>query len=162
MKRKYRWNWIQQTQEKLNKISKAEKIVAKVLEENEINYTRNHPIYFPGGLYFVDFFLWHNCLIIEIDGKEHDPVADAVRDEHIKTSTDFRIIRFTNDDVFCRLDKVRSKINEEAPVKFKKPSTKKAKKAMRKAIYLEKKFLRIQREEQQKQMYHLASIARGL
>lgn len=163
--------WLDQTQQRLNKISYAEKCVARILDSRKIHYSRNYPVFGASGkIYFADFYLWHNCLIIEIDGPDHigKEAADAAREADIKKQTDFRVIRFTNDDVFSRPWFVDERIVEEAPVKYVgkmsgKPG-RKERKAMRKQILkdsvAEVRALKYMRIEASRWDSHLSQIAR--
>ena len=151
--------WIQQAQERLNRISKAERIVAKALDRYFIYYTRNHPIQITDGpLFFADFFLWHNCLIVEIDGPEHDAEKDSIRDAEIKGETAFRIVRFKNADVFNNIGPVVEKILEEAPVRY---SPKITRKAIKKQVWRGRQALKIYKKMDRENNNHWAAIVRG-
>src|ERR1051325_10359292 len=61
----------------------------------------------PLGNYVVDFACFENRVIIEVDGGQHNAVADAdaVRTNWLE-SQNFRIIRFWNNDVLANVDGV--------------------------------------------------------
>src|SRR3972149_2245970 len=68
------------------------------------------------GTYIVDFFCAKSKLVIEIDGDTHfDPVQakyDLERTEWLNEQKDYRVIRFTNDEVHHNLEAVLEKILE--------------------------------------------------
>jgi very-short-patch-repair endonuclease len=61
----------------------------------------------PIGPYFVDFVCRSEKLVIELDGFSHDMRADydIARTRYIEEQG-FRVIRFTNEDVFKNLEGV--------------------------------------------------------
>jgi very-short-patch-repair endonuclease len=61
----------------------------------------------PIGPYFVDFVCRSEKLVIELDGFSHDMRADydIARTRYIEKQG-FRVIRFTNEDVFKNLEGV--------------------------------------------------------
>jgi very-short-patch-repair endonuclease len=61
--------------------------------------------------YVVDFFCAEKRLIIEVDGGQHTPEADARRTAYLE-SQGFRIIRFWNNQVLENLDGVWTRIDE--------------------------------------------------
>ena len=63
--------------------------------------------------FIVDFFAPELQLIIEIDGPIHDNLKaeDQARQSHLE-QMGYRIIRFTNDEVFENMDKVLEEISE--------------------------------------------------
>lgn len=98
---KFKMAWASKNRKKLNKISKAEKIVADILKELGIFAHRNWPFQTKGGKYrFVDFMLRKRKIIIEIDGPEHNREIDKAREEEIlEVFKKYRFVRFTNDEV---------------------------------------------------------------
>lgn len=50
--------------------------------------------------YFVDFFFPEIGLVVELDGKQHEPPdqkeADRIRDEYITNKLGYRVIRITH------------------------------------------------------------------
>jgi len=65
------------------------------------------------GTYIVDFFCAKSKLVIEVDGDTHfDPDQakyDLERTEWLKEQKDYRVIRFTNDEVHHNLEAVLEK-----------------------------------------------------
>ena len=57
------------------------------------------------GSYVVDFCCIERCLIVEIDGGQHSPEADAERSRALEYAG-YRIVRFWNNDVQDNLDGV--------------------------------------------------------
>ncbi|HEX8216220.1 MAG TPA: DUF559 domain-containing protein [Allosphingosinicella sp.] len=55
--------------------------------------------------YVVDFCCLEQRLIVEVDGGQHTPEADAARNTALKAQG-FRILRFWNNDVLSNLDGV--------------------------------------------------------
>ncbi len=68
------------------------------------------------GRFIVDFFCAKAKLVIEIDGDVHaDPnraAYDAERTRWLDEQKDYRVIRFTNDNVLHNIDAVLEKIQE--------------------------------------------------
>jgi len=65
----------------------------------------------PIGPYIVDFFCTELCLIIELDGSQHNDqgVEDKERTLFLN-QRGFKVIRFWNNDVFSNLDGVMESI----------------------------------------------------
>lgn len=65
--------------------------------------------------YIVDFVCLEKQLIIEVDGKYHEndeqKKFDAIREDKLK-SEGYRILRFTNEEVTCNLEKVIESIKK--------------------------------------------------
>ena len=57
----------------------------------------------PIGPYIVDFICKEANLIVELDGGQHSPEVDQLRDTWLK-SQGFRLLRFWNNDVMLNLD----------------------------------------------------------
>lgn len=97
-----------------NNPTEAEKILWKYLASNRmgVHFRQQHPIH---G-YIPDFVCLKQKLIIELDGGYHlvgeQPQMDKERTEWL-SKEGYRVIRFTNEDVFNRLDEVLDKIAEE-------------------------------------------------
>lgn len=104
--------WASKTRRKLNRISKAEKIVDAILKDLGIFAHRNWGFQTKGGGYrFVDFMLRKRRLIIEIDGPEHTKEKDQEREREIlQVFKKFSFIRFTNDEVVNSPDLVKTMI----------------------------------------------------
>lgn len=66
--------------------------------------------------YIADFASLHFHLVIEIDGKYHT-LPEQVVDDEVRTKMlamwGYRVIRFTNDEVLCDIEKVIDKIKAE-------------------------------------------------
>ena len=61
----------------------------------------------PVGSYFVDFLCRDLDLVIELDAFSHDlRVSHDARRDGWMTRQAYRILRFTNDDVFANIDGV--------------------------------------------------------
>lgn len=90
-----------------NHPTEAEKLMWQILSGNRfgVNFRRQHII----GDYIVDFACLSKSLVIEIDGGYHDTEQqkqeDANRTEWLEQQG-FSVIRFTNDEVFSKLDDV--------------------------------------------------------
>jgi len=65
--------------------------------------------------YIVDFICLERKLIIELDGKYHSTgeqqELDNIREQRLK-AMDFRLLRFTNEEVLCNNDSVLTKIKQ--------------------------------------------------
>jgi len=95
--------------------TEAEKLLWFRIRKKQIKdsqFFRQRPI----GSYIVDFYCPKSKLVIEIDGGQHyeeDNIKrDLIRDEHLK-KMGFRIMRFTNLDIFKNIDGVLDKIYKE-------------------------------------------------
>jgi very-short-patch-repair endonuclease len=74
-----------------------------------VKFSRQMPV----GPYICDFLSRSARLVIEIDGTSHDTrlAYDASRTEALERAG-YRVIRFTNDDVFERIEGVLTIIRE--------------------------------------------------
>jgi very-short-patch-repair endonuclease len=83
----------------------TEKIIWEKLRRNSLGYKfrRQHVI----GNYIVDFVCIDKKLIVEIDGESHigKEDFDEYRTKYLE-SMDFRVIRFSNEEVISQLDNV--------------------------------------------------------
>lgn len=84
----------------------AEQKLWQILRSRQLDgykFRRQHPI----GWYIVDFYCAAAKLIIEIDGDSHAEQVeyDQVRTEWLE-SQGYRVIRFTNDEVFRQVEGV--------------------------------------------------------
>ncbi len=81
---------------------------------------RNHQFFgvkfyrqFSIGFYIADFYAPSHKLVIEIDGKHHEPVEgktyDDIRTEMIN-SLDINVLRFRNEDIRMDIDSVLQKL----------------------------------------------------
>lgn len=86
----------------------AELLLREILRDKHVNnlkFRRQHPL----GNYIADFYCPEKNLVIELDGnihnkteqKKHDQERDAVMEKH-----HINVIRFTNDDIFERIEEV--------------------------------------------------------
>jgi very-short-patch-repair endonuclease len=73
------------------------------------------------GRFIVDFLCPQARLVIEIDGGQHGPEADAHR-EAVITAGGYRIIRFWNNDIFQHFDYVLATIQAAAKQALTQPS----------------------------------------
>ncbi len=91
-----------------------EKILWVYLKDKPMGFKfrRQHPI----GRYVLDFYCHKKRLSIEIDGKNHDDLAQFVNDVE-RTGYLNRIgikeIRFKNEDILHNIDKIKLSINHE-------------------------------------------------
>jgi very-short-patch-repair endonuclease len=76
-----------------------------------IKFRRQQPV----GDYIVDFITFEKCLVIEIDGGQHNENRNSERDE-IRTkwlnSQGFHVLRFWNHEVLDNLEGVIAKIHD--------------------------------------------------
>jgi very-short-patch-repair endonuclease len=77
-----------------------ERFLWKLLRDRRLDglkFRRQVPI----GRYVVDFVCLRHRLVIEADGPFHDAEHDAARDAWL-TLQGFRVLRFSNNDVYSR------------------------------------------------------------
>jgi imidazole glycerol-phosphate synthase subunit HisF len=91
----------------------AEKILWKYISKNQVGlkFRRQHPI----NKYVADFYCHKIKLVIELDGSIHDQRGQREYDENREFELKefgINILRFSNEDVFNRIDDVLDKINE--------------------------------------------------
>ena len=94
------------------KQTEAEKILWQKLRNRQINgfkFFRQYSI----GKYIADFYCSELRLVIELDGSQHYEENvfeyDKIREEFMK-SLDIKTIRFSNLDVFKRVDEVMERV----------------------------------------------------
>lgn len=93
--------------------TEAERILWRLIRNKKIDakFRRQHII----GDYIADFVCLHSKLIIEIDGGYHlvgdQIVKDAERTDYLER-LGYRVIRFSNDEVFCDTQRVMSDIQK--------------------------------------------------
>ncbi len=77
-----------------------------------VHFRRQHPI----GNYIVDFCCVKAKLIVEIDGDTHDEQVeyDAERTQWLNTQKGYRVMRFTNEEVFQHLERIVQEIERAA------------------------------------------------
>ena len=90
--------------------SRAEKMVKQALSNIPIRFIYQKGFLCKGtSVRLVDFALPDNRIFLEIDGPEHDPIADAKRQDQIKLSAKrYTFLRITNNDVFENKDSLES------------------------------------------------------
>ncbi|MGH2524959.1 MAG: endonuclease domain-containing protein [Anaerolineales bacterium] len=73
-------------------------------------FRKQHPV----GRFILDFFCARSKLVIEIDGDTHvtQMEYDAERTQWLSEQKDYRVIRFTNDEVHHNLVAVLERIRE--------------------------------------------------
>ena len=91
----------------------AENILWAYLRKNDfgVRFLRQHII----GDYIVDFLAKEQGLVIEVDGAYHSEPRQMLNDECRTADLEnmgFRVIRFTNDDVYFNTEAVVSQIKE--------------------------------------------------
>ena len=82
-----------------------------------LRFRRQHPV----GRYIVDFCCLKEKLIIELDGEYHTTIEreDEERDMFLKEHG-FRVLRFSNDHVFDRIEWTLQTIAKELAIDWKK------------------------------------------
>ena len=89
----------------------AERLLWHYLRQEQlgVRFRRQHVI----GDYIVDFICLKQRLIIEIDGGYHNDIVqqqeDRIRQNRLE-SMDYKVIRFTNEEVFYNIETVISTI----------------------------------------------------
>ena len=105
-------------------MTEAEEILCSRLRRRQIDglrFRKQHPI----GRYISDFCCHEARLIIELDGGSHDRRVeyDRNRDEFL-AGGGYTVLRFTNEDVLHRMEKVIEAILSAARKGFPAPRTK--------------------------------------
>ena len=82
-----------------------------------LRFRRQHPI----GDYIADFCCPQKKLVVELDGGCHNTTEqeDSERDDFLK-KRGFRVLRFSNDHVFDRIDSILQTIADELKIDWKK------------------------------------------
>jgi cyclase len=101
----------QMARENRNNATPAEEILWNYLKTKPlgIKFRRQHPY----SVYILDFYCHALKLIIEVDGSIHNLEEVKKNDperENLLKKDGLNIIRFTNDEVFCSLEKVKDTI----------------------------------------------------
>jgi len=91
----------------------AEKKLWKVLRGKQLDglfFRRQHAV----GSYIVDFFCAKGKLVIELDSDSHleQEEYDKERTHWLEGENNYRVKRFTNDDIFYRIHEVIKTIRE--------------------------------------------------
>jgi len=102
------------------KMTLPEKILWQFLRGSSfagLRFRRQHPI----GHYIVDFCCLQKKLIIELDGEYHATIkrGDKRRDDFLRRHG-FRVLRFTNDHVFDRIEWTLQTIARELAIDWQK------------------------------------------
>jgi len=92
------------------KPTRAEKVLWEEIRSKRLDgmrFRQQHVI----GNYIADFYCHEANLVIEVDGNIHDfrKMEDQARDLYMK-SLGLTVIRFSNDEVLHRLEKVKAAI----------------------------------------------------
>ncbi|VEP14003.1 conserved hypothetical protein [Hyella patelloides LEGE 07179] len=93
-----------------NNMTPAEKVLWEALRKKPLNglkFRRQHPV----GRFILDFYCAQYKLVVEIDGEIHltQQEYDAARTKHLN-SYGYKVIRFSNNEVFHNLDSVLERI----------------------------------------------------
>jgi len=107
---------IQRSRELRQRMTLPEKILWQFLRGScfaGLRFRRQHPI----GSYITDFCCLRRKLVIELDGGCHDisKKADTKRDNFLK-KRGFRILHFTNDHVFDRIEWLLQTVADELTI----------------------------------------------
>jgi very-short-patch-repair endonuclease len=118
MKREKRQHWRApkemqaRARELRHAMTPAEKKLWQHIRDNQlgVQFRRQHAV----GPYIVDFFCAKLKLVIEVDGDTHAEQMDydAERTKWLNELKQYRVIRFTNDEVRHNIDGVLAKISE--------------------------------------------------
>ena len=83
------------------------------------HFRRQHAV----GNFIVDFFCAKARLVVEVDGDVHATQADydAARTQWLEEQRQCQVIRFTNEDVFRRMDAVLEEIWEAVQSSLQRP-----------------------------------------
>ncbi len=112
-----RWRASKEIQNRARELRKnmtsAEKKLWSVLRAKQLDglyFRRQHAV----GSYIVDFFCAKENLVIEVDGGSHleQVEYDKERTRWLEEEKGYRVIRFTNDDVFKSINEVAERIRE--------------------------------------------------
>jgi cyclase len=95
-------------------MTQAETILWGYLKGNQlgVRFRRQHPL----GIYIADFYCHKHKLIIELDGSIHQLLEIAANDiirQRSLESDGFKILRFSNQEIFNQLEKVLTTIQAE-------------------------------------------------
>jgi cyclase len=100
-------------------MTQAETILWGYLKGNKlgVRFRRQHPL----GIYIADFYCHKHKLIIELDGSIHQLLEIAANDiirQRSLESDGFKILRFSNQEIFNQLEKVLTTIQAELSSPF--------------------------------------------
>ena len=86
----------------MGRLTRAEKQLYKILDQNRIVYIKQYPIEIDNKIYIVDAYLPLTNTILEVDGGIHNIERVAKRDrdrDTILMGNGYRMIHISNDDV---------------------------------------------------------------
>ena len=111
---------VKRSRELRQKMTLPEKILWQFLRSSSfagLRFRRQHPI----GCYIVDFCCLQKKLIVELDGEYHTKIEqeDKERDDFFK-GHGFRILHFTNDHIFDRIEWALQTIAQELEIDWQK------------------------------------------
>ena len=111
---------VQRSRELRQRMTLPEKILWQFLRGSTfagLRFRRQHPI----GHYIADFCCLSKKLIIELDGEYHEKIKqeDKQREDYLREQG-FRILRFTNDQVFDRIEWLLQTIADELEIDWNK------------------------------------------
>ena len=111
---------VQRSRELRQKMTLPEKILWQFLRGSSfagLRFRRQHPV----GHYIADFCCLQKKLIIELDGEYHTKIEqeDKKRDDFFKEHG-YRILRFTNDNVFDHIERMLQTIAQELEIDWQK------------------------------------------
>ena len=111
---------IRRSRELRQKMTLAERILWQFLRGSTfagLRFRRQHPI----GRYIADFCCPSKKLVIELDGEYHVKIVqdDETRDNFLR-ARGFRVLRFTNEHVFDRVEWILQTIADELAIDWKK------------------------------------------
>ena len=103
------------------KPTKAEKILFDAMFKEGIAFDFQFPIASCKYKYIIDFHIkniYGKEYAIEVDGSSHEnkKAYDLLRSFHIYHDRNMAVIRFTNDDIYNRLESVLERIFQLEPV----------------------------------------------
>ena len=111
---------LKRSRELRQRMTLSEKILWQFLRSSSfagLRFRRQHPI----GRYIVDFCCLRKKLIIELDGRYHNATTQEDKDRDIfLKNRGFRILRFTNDQVFDQIDGLLQTIADELTIDWQK------------------------------------------
>ena len=94
----------------------AERLLWGAIRDRRLNglkFRRQHSV----GPYVADFICLDRMLIVELDGGQHTPEADAPRTAYLERRG-YRVLRFWNPDVLTGMDTVLETILAAAEERF--------------------------------------------
>ncbi|MBC8334201.1 MAG: endonuclease domain-containing protein [Anaerolineales bacterium] len=112
-----RWRASKEIQNRARELRKnmtsAEKKLWNILRAKQLDglyFRRQHAI----GTYIVDFFCAKEKLIVEVDGGSHleQVEYDQERTRWLEDEKGYRLIRFTNDDIYKNINEIAERIRE--------------------------------------------------